>query len=148
MQYLGLTRAVVVMQDVIGTQQDFDGVTGLQSAAGAVGFPPQSATPAIPPAVLGPASLLSSPAARPPSSPAAQLSTAGGVGNAPQGASSQPPALPRVASAPTIQTADEAAAEFGEWARGYGLDQRMSGAKARRDLGWVPAHPEPLADIG
>ena len=52
-----------------------------------------------------------------------------------------------VTAPPTIQTMDEAAAELGEWARGYGLDQQMSGAKARRDLGWVPVHPDPLADI-
>ena len=52
-----------------------------------------------------------------------------------------------VAAPPAIQTMDEAAAELGEWARGYGLDQQMSGAKARRELGWVPEHPDPLADI-
>lgn len=33
---------------------------------------------------------------------------------------------------------DTIAAELGEWARGYGCDQQMSGAKARRDLGWEP----------
>ncbi len=48
---------------------------------------------------------------------------------------------------PAIQTTDEVAAELGEWARGLGLDQRMSGWKARRELGWVPLHPDPLADI-
>ncbi|MCX7362907.1 MAG: NAD-dependent epimerase/dehydratase family protein [Alphaproteobacteria bacterium] len=37
-----------------------------------------------------------------------------------------------------IVSADEIARELGEWARGYGCDQRLSGAKARRELGWVP----------
>jgi nucleoside-diphosphate-sugar epimerase len=32
------------------------------------------------------------------------------------------------------------AAELGEWARGYALDQQLSGAKARRELGWEPKH--------
>ena len=37
-----------------------------------------------------------------------------------------------------IVSADTMAARLGEWARGYGYDQRLSGAKARRDLGWMP----------
>ena len=48
--------------------------------------------------------------------------------------------------APVPRGVDEAAAELGEWARGYALDQRMSGDKARRDLGWSPAWREPLDD--
>jgi nucleoside-diphosphate-sugar epimerase len=44
---------------------------------------------------------------------------------------------PRIISTETI------AAELGEWARGYGLDQRLSGAKARRELGWQPKHLDP-----
>lgn len=47
----------------------------------------------------------------------------------------------------TIVDADAIAAELGEWARGYGLDQRMSGGKARRDLGWRPVHADPLASL-
>lgn len=35
---------------------------------------------------------------------------------------------------------DAIAAELGEWARGYGRDQQLSGAKARRELGWRPKH--------
>jgi nucleoside-diphosphate-sugar epimerase len=50
-------------------------------------------------------------------------------------------------SEPLIRPIEEAVAEFGEWARGYAIDQRMSGAKARRDLGWLPAHTDPIADI-
>lgn len=49
--------------------------------------------------------------------------------------------------APAIQTPEQAAAELGEWARGYGLDQQMSGAKARRELGWAPVHEDPVADV-
>jgi len=47
---------------------------------------------------------------------------------------------------PTLQiiSSDEIAAELGEWARGYALDQQLSSAKARRDLDWRPAHPEQI----
>ncbi|MFI4868614.1 MAG: hypothetical protein ACHQDD_04600 [Steroidobacterales bacterium] len=51
-----------------------------------------------------------------------------------------------VAVQPLIRSADEVAAALGEWARGYAIDQRMSGDKARRDLGWKPEHTNPLAD--
>jgi nucleoside-diphosphate-sugar epimerase len=36
---------------------------------------------------------------------------------------------------PVIISADAIAAELGDWAKGYALDQRLSGAKARQDLG-------------
>jgi nucleoside-diphosphate-sugar epimerase len=49
--------------------------------------------------------------------------------------------------APLIVSADTIAAELGEWARGYALDQRLSGDKARRDLGWRPKHLDPEAEI-
>jgi nucleoside-diphosphate-sugar epimerase len=49
---------------------------------------------------------------------------------------------------PMPRGVDEAAAELGEWARGYALDRRMSGGKARRELGWRPVWREPLADLG
>jgi hypothetical protein len=40
---------------------------------------------------------------------------------------------------PEIIPADAIAAELGAWAQGvYALEQRLSGAKARRDLGWRP----------
>jgi nucleoside-diphosphate-sugar epimerase len=48
---------------------------------------------------------------------------------------------------PRIVSADIIAAELGEWARGYALDQRLSGAKARRELGWAPAHLDPADEI-
>ncbi len=48
---------------------------------------------------------------------------------------------------PRIISADAIAAELGEWARGYALDQRLSGAKARRELGWTPGHLDPEAEI-
>jgi nucleoside-diphosphate-sugar epimerase len=44
---------------------------------------------------------------------------------------------------PQIISGDEIAAELGEWARGYELDQRLSGEKARRELGWRPRHLDP-----
>jgi nucleoside-diphosphate-sugar epimerase len=50
--------------------------------------------------------------------------------------------------APQIVSADTIAAELGEWARGYALDQRLSGDKARRDLGWAPKHLDPESEIG
>ena len=48
---------------------------------------------------------------------------------------------------PEIVSTDAIAAELGEWARGYALDQQLSGAKARRDLGWQPRHLDPELDI-
>jgi nucleoside-diphosphate-sugar epimerase len=52
-----------------------------------------------------------------------------------------------VSALPLILSADQVAAELGEWARGYAIDQRMSGERARRELGWVPGHTDPLSDI-
>ena len=46
-----------------------------------------------------------------------------------------------------IISADAVAAELGEWARGYGLDQRLSGEKARLELGWKPKHLDPEGEI-
>ena len=48
---------------------------------------------------------------------------------------------------PDIISSAAIAAELGEWARGYALDQRLSGAKARRELGWQPKHLDPEAEI-
>jgi nucleoside-diphosphate-sugar epimerase len=50
-------------------------------------------------------------------------------------------------STPVVISPDMIAAELGEWARGYALDQRLSGAKARRGLGWQPRHLDPEAEI-
>ncbi len=47
-----------------------------------------------------------------------------------------------------IVSADAIAAELGEWARGYALDQQLSGARARRELGWQPKHLDPEGEIG
>jgi len=49
--------------------------------------------------------------------------------------------------APQIVSTDAIAAELGEWARGYALDQRLSGDKARRELGWAPRHLDPEGEI-
>jgi nucleoside-diphosphate-sugar epimerase len=49
--------------------------------------------------------------------------------------------------APTIVSVDAIAAELGEWARGYALDQQLSGDKARRDFGWGPRHLDPESEI-
>lgn len=46
-----------------------------------------------------------------------------------------------------VVTAEAAAARLGEWARGFALDQRMSAAKARRELGWRPASRDPVAEL-
>jgi nucleoside-diphosphate-sugar epimerase len=45
-----------------------------------------------------------------------------------------------------VISADEIAAELGEWA-GYARDQRLSGATARADLGWRPIHLDPEGEI-
>lgn len=48
---------------------------------------------------------------------------------------------------PQIISADQIAAELGEWARGYALHQCQSGEKARRQLGWRPLHLDPESEI-
>jgi nucleoside-diphosphate-sugar epimerase len=48
---------------------------------------------------------------------------------------------------PDIISSGAIAAELGDWARGYALDQRLSGAKARRELGWQPEHLDPEVEI-
>ncbi len=48
---------------------------------------------------------------------------------------------------PEIMSTDAIAAELGEWARGRALDQRLSGEKARRELGWQPRHLDPEGEI-
>ena len=48
---------------------------------------------------------------------------------------------------PQIISVDAAAAEWGEWARGYARDQRLSGAKAQRELGWQPVHVDVEVEI-
>jgi nucleoside-diphosphate-sugar epimerase len=48
---------------------------------------------------------------------------------------------------PRIISADQVARELGAWARGYALDQRLSGAKACAELGWRPAHLDPEGEI-
>jgi nucleoside-diphosphate-sugar epimerase len=52
-----------------------------------------------------------------------------------------------VEEAPLLQSVEAFAAERGSWARGYALDQQMSGDKARRVLGWRPVHADLLAEI-
>jgi nucleoside-diphosphate-sugar epimerase len=42
-----------------------------------------------------------------------------------------------------IVSADTIAGELGDWARGYACDQRLSGDKARRELGWSPVNGFP-----
>ena len=49
--------------------------------------------------------------------------------------------------APEIISAGAAAGELGDWAKGYALDQRLSGDKARHELGWAPEHLDPEAEI-
>jgi nucleoside-diphosphate-sugar epimerase len=41
---------------------------------------------------------------------------------------------------PKVVSVDEIASELGDWARGYAIDQRLSGARARWELGWQPRH--------
>jgi nucleoside-diphosphate-sugar epimerase len=48
---------------------------------------------------------------------------------------------------PEVVDVETVVAELGEWARGYALDQQMSGEKARRELGWVPRRLDPLDQI-
>jgi nucleoside-diphosphate-sugar epimerase len=48
---------------------------------------------------------------------------------------------------PEIVATDAIASELGEWAGGYALDQQLSGAKARGDLGWSPRHLDPEGEL-
>lgn len=49
---------------------------------------------------------------------------------------------------PEVISEEEFARELGPWARGYALDQLLSGEKARRRLGWEPRHLDPEREIG
>lgn len=40
-----------------------------------------------------------------------------------------------------------AVSEIGSWAEGYRLDQRMSGEKARLQLGWWPEYEDVIAEV-
>lgn len=48
---------------------------------------------------------------------------------------------------PQVVSPAAIAAELGDWAKGYALDQQLSGAKARRELGWTPQHLDPEREI-
>ena len=48
---------------------------------------------------------------------------------------------------PVLMSEDDIAAELGDWAQGHARDQRLSGDKARRCLGWEPAHLDPESEI-
>lgn len=48
---------------------------------------------------------------------------------------------------PEIVSGDAIVAKLGAWAIGYALDQRQSGEKARRRLGWEPQHLDPEREI-
>jgi nucleoside-diphosphate-sugar epimerase len=48
---------------------------------------------------------------------------------------------------PEVVSTETVATELGEWARGYALDQRLSGGSARRELGWRPQHLDPIGEI-
>jgi nucleoside-diphosphate-sugar epimerase len=48
---------------------------------------------------------------------------------------------------PHIISTEAIASERGDWARGYALDQQLSGEKARRELGWLPMHLDPEGDV-
>lgn len=52
-----------------------------------------------------------------------------------------------VEETPLVLAADDAAREFGEWARGHAIDQQMSGERARSELGWRPVHFDPVAEV-
>ncbi|MFG2305256.1 hypothetical protein [Actinacidiphila glaucinigra] len=41
----------------------------------------------------------------------------------------------------------EAEQQMGPIAEAFALDQQISGARARRDLGWSPAHLDPLTEL-
>ena len=50
-------------------------------------------------------------------------------------------------SDPLVCDISVAISEFGDWAEGYALDQRISGQKARVALNWRPEHLDVYRDI-
>jgi nucleoside-diphosphate-sugar epimerase len=54
----------------------------------------------------------------------------------------------KLSARPKILTLDEAVSAMGDWAIGYGLDQKMSSQKAICELGWTPRHTDVITDIG
>lgn len=52
-------------------------------------------------------------------------------------------------AAPVLEiiSEDAAAQEFGDWARGYACNQRLSGVRACRELGWTPKHRDLTYDL-
>jgi len=50
-------------------------------------------------------------------------------------------------SEPVVYDTKTAISEIGSWAEGYALDQQMSGAKARSELGWRPLYEDVFAEI-
>lgn len=44
-------------------------------------------------------------------------------------------------------TLEEACTRMGPIAEAFALDQRLTGARARRELGWAPTRPDPLAEL-
>ena len=48
---------------------------------------------------------------------------------------------------PVLRSQDDIAAELGDWAQGHARGQQLSGDKARRCLGWEPAHLDPESEI-
>jgi nucleoside-diphosphate-sugar epimerase len=44
-------------------------------------------------------------------------------------------------------TAEQAGLEMGPIAEAFALDQQLTPARARADLGWVPAHTDPLSEL-
>jgi nucleoside-diphosphate-sugar epimerase len=52
-----------------------------------------------------------------------------------------------IAQPPRVLSVADAIARFGPTADGPALDQQMSGAKARRELGWSPERPSVLNEL-
>ena len=46
-----------------------------------------------------------------------------------------------------LRTVAEVVAEHGEWAAGPAIDQQMSGARIRSELGWHPEHEDVVAAL-
>ena len=52
-----------------------------------------------------------------------------------------------IQSEPVLRDVASAMNEMGAWAKGYALDQQLSGQKAIEQLGWHPKHIDVIADI-
>lgn len=58
------------------------------------------------------------------------------------------PALAQAAGHEEVRYLQDAAEQMGPIAEAFALDQRMTGERARKELGWIPQHLDAVKDLG